>query len=176
MKHSDFYTEEIQFRSPDGTLSSPFSASFGRNDQGGRRFRIREVDVRFDEKYLIERSVPGGRIEEYEIVETRHSSGKPPIIPPSQIFEVEKIGSKTARQSATTININQADAVQIGDHNVQQIGEGLRSLIEAIDRTDVPEADKADARNRIEGLLTHPAVVAVVGGGAGELARQVFGG
>jgi hypothetical protein len=61
------------------------------------------------------------------------------------------------------INIHSANAIQIGDHNTQQIAIAIKSLIEKIESCDGSEAEKVEAKNLLQRFLEHPLVAAVVG-------------
>jgi hypothetical protein len=71
----------------------------------------------------------------------------------------------TRVQNIITVN-NPTGPVQIGNHNVA-VMNAISLLIERIDESAAPEAEKAEAKSRIKRMLEHPLVSAVVGAVAG---------
>jgi hypothetical protein len=61
---------------------------------------------------------------------------------------------------------NPTGPVQIGNHNVAVV-QAIDLLIEQVEKSSAPEADKAEAKSRIHRMLEHPLVSAVVGAVAG---------
>lgn len=74
-------------------------------------------------------------------------------------------------QQFVTVN-NPSAPVQVGGYNVAVV-HAIGQLIEQIEKSDAPEAEKAEAKSRIHRMLEHPLVAAVVGAIAGGIANAV---
>ena len=62
-----------------------------------------------------------------------------------------------------TINIHSPNAVQIGDHNTQEITIAIQSLIEKIESSNGSDPEKAKAKSLLQEFLKHPLVSTIVG-------------
>ncbi|MES2369057.1 MAG: RIP homotypic interaction motif-containing protein [Pseudomonadota bacterium] len=68
-----------------------------------------------------------------------------------------------AEQRTTTININNSQGIQIGDHNIQHIASSLSGLLEMIESSDSRAEDKEAAKGTLRKFLENPSVAAVLG-------------
>jgi hypothetical protein len=62
-----------------------------------------------------------------------------------------------------TINIHSAVAVNIGDQGTQQITAAIRVLLRQIESSTASTEEKEEAKNRLQSLLAHPLVAALIG-------------
>ena len=70
---------------------------------------------------------------------------------------------KEKNMTNQTINIHSPNAVQIGDHNTQQITIAIQSLIEKIESSDSSDPEKVEAKSLLQEFLKHPLVATIVG-------------
>ena len=63
-----------------------------------------------------------------------------------------------------SVTIHGSSNIQVGNNNTQDITITIGRLTEEIDRATAPEAEKAEAKSRLNSLLSHPLVSAIVGG------------
>jgi pantothenate kinase len=68
------------------------------------------------------------------------------------------------------VSISHSTDFQVGDNNLQNIQNTFRALEKAIDAQVASEEVKADAKSKLQAVLQHPLVVAVLGGAAGGIA------
>lgn len=131
------------------------------------------VDV--DDGDTVERELPKGKIETYAVLEAEFTKGLHSI-PDSWHLHVRKDGSLRPKGGRTTnIHIENVQAIQIGDHNLQQVTSVLQSLVAAIDNSDAVPEEKKEAKSRLAEFLKHPAVTAALGATAGALVKSLTG-
>jgi len=64
------------------------------------------------------------------------------------------------------VNISHSQGFQVGDHNVQHIVNAFSQLVQQMEAADAPAEQKADAKARLLGFLSHPLVNTALGAGA----------
>ena len=134
------------------------------------------ADVDADEGDIVERELPNNKVETYSILEANFTKGLHSI-PDSWILQVRKDASLRPSGGRTTnIHIANANAIQIGDYNVQQVSSVLQSLVTSIDDSEAPEEQKAEAKSKLIDFLKHPAVTATLGASAASLVKTILGG
>ena len=112
------------------------------------------------EAYQVPRAI-GGYETQYEYVKIS-SSGVRAV----EERHSDRVSLDFSRvQNFITVN-NPTGPVQIGNHNVAVV-QVIDFLIEQIEKSNAPEAEKAEAKSRIHRMLEHPLVSAVVGAVAG---------
>jgi len=169
---SSLLNDTITIRKVSGAVIGPYKCSV----QGGNSVHIMQGDVDVEEGDTVERQLPMGRIEEFEVLEAQYSSGLH-MIPPSWRLHVRKVGSrKPDGHKTTNIHIANANAIQIGDHNYQQISSAFQLLLQAIDESNATPEQKKEAKSKLAELLRHPAITASFGAAAGALVKSVLGG
>lgn len=62
-----------------------------------------------------------------------------------------------------TVNINNSQGFQVGDHNVQHIADCFVGLVKEIEASAVPDEEKTKAKRLIKNVLENPTVAAVLG-------------
>ena len=157
-------------RKADGTSSGPHKCAVT-----GNEISIMDSSVDVDDGDIAERVLPNSKLETYEILEAQFVTGLHSI-PDSWILHVNKTGSRRQRdRGATNIHIENANAIQIGDHNLQQVSSMLQSLVNAIDDSGASDTEKGEAKSRLAEFLKHPAVSATLGASAGALVKTLMG-
>lgn len=133
---------------------------------------VDDLDANTGDK--IARPTAPNKEETYEIVDVHYEV---PIHRtfPKYILDVKRQGTpeKPSWRGAPTINISNSQGIQIGDYNAQSVVNMLESLAAEIDKVDAPEDQKVEAKSRLQGLLSHPLVVGVLGSAAGGLAGEL---
>ena len=78
---------------------------------------------------------------------------------------------KSDSSGSVTFNIGKIEGqnIQVGNENVQNIEIGIKSLIEVVNNANIPDAEKATAKNKIKDLLENPTIAAALGGIASGL-------
>lgn len=116
------------------------------------------------------RILPSGKEELYTIIDMHYSAGLDEI-PPSWELKLTKDNSlvKPSQEKTTNITINNSHGIQIGDHNLQNITDGLDRLIKLIESSSCAESDKQEAKNLLSKFLSNPTVSAVIGGATSGL-------
>ena len=85
------------------------------------KFTVYDKSLDASEGDAIERLLPNGKLEGYEIVHVHFSQGLHEI-PPSFDLEVRKKGSLLQTHKPTTnISISNSQGFQVGDHNTQNL-------------------------------------------------------
>jgi hypothetical protein len=74
--------------------------------------------------------------------------------------------SPAPRQSSGNIQIGTLNAhgpAQIGNHNTQNIENVFISIVEQIEKSDAPEAEKQEIKSRLKAFLEHPLTGTLIG-------------
>ena len=74
--------------------------------------------------------------------------------------------SPASQQNSGNIHIgtlNANGATQIGNYNTQQIENVFTSIIEQIEKSNAPEAEKQEIKSRLKAFLEHPLAGTIVG-------------
>lgn len=157
--------EKIQIRHNSGQVSGPFKATFGKN-----KFTIFVADIDVTERDTVERSLPNGKIETYDITEVHYTPSFHDI-PAHVELTARKQGLPPIASGSrvTNISINNSQGFQVGDHNLQNIAHAFNQVIERIEKANVPEIQKIEAKSRLKAFLEHPLTSAIIGGVAGGI-------
>jgi len=158
-------SDEIYIVSRSGEETGPVKASV----QGDKVYVFDETLV-IEEGGKILRTLPNGKCESRTILQVDFHQA-PRQMRRGTHFKIitRKDSSLVDPPSKTTINITNSQGIQIGDGNVQNIVASLDTLAKAIESADVPEDQKADAKQKLKAFLSHPLTTAVLGSAAGKL-------
>ena len=171
MSLSQLLNDEIIIRKRDGSTTGPYKCSV----QGDEIF-IMQADVDVADGDSAERTLPNGKVESFAVLEAAFIRGLNSI-PDSWTLHVRKDGStRPDGHKTTNIHIANANAIQIGDHNRQQVSAVIQSLIHEIDRSDANLEQKKEAKSKLLEYLQHPAVTATLGATASALVKSILGG
>ncbi|NTZ07316.1 RIP homotypic interaction motif-containing protein [Burkholderia metallica] len=173
----DLLRDVVYFESPTQGRTGPYKANIG-GEAGKHSATIFDESLNVEVGTLLMRELPGARFEPYKILETNFRPGIGEI--PSHWTLVLQKGvslvETAAAKQAPTFNFHNAQGVQIGDHNVLSIQNGLADLVKQIDAAAVPNAEKVEAKGRLARLLESPAVSSVLGAAVSGLLSQLQGG
>ncbi|MCX5870145.1 MAG: hypothetical protein NTY00_05805 [Deltaproteobacteria bacterium] len=155
--------------SNDGTRTGPYKTAI--SSKNGFSASIFESKLDVEEGWKLFRPLPSGREESYKITEANYSPGLH-AIPPHWTLKLRKDGSlakENTASKATTININNSQGIQIGDHNVQHIANSLAGLVEEIESSASQQHEKEEAKGLLHTLLSNPTVAGILGGATSGL-------
>ena len=151
----------------DGRRVGPYSAVVDRNE-----ITVPNTKMDVEDGDLIEREMPNGRNEQYEVLEaTLHQH---PVLG-SWSLSVRKSTSKLPdpRDRAPRINVTNSAGVQIGDNNQQTIALAFEQLIRDIDNADANDHVRRDAKQKLKDFLAHPLVGSIMGSVASAIAAKL---
>jgi hypothetical protein len=66
-------------------------------------------------------------------------------------------------------HINNAQSIQIGDFNSQNVVNSFEALVKKIESSSASPVEKEEAKSLLSKFLTHPVVVSVLGAAAGSI-------
>lgn len=162
---SEFCTDTVYIRHQDERTTGPLKVSFGQN-----KFTIYDATIDVAEGDIIERPLPNGKAERYDVVHVQFSQTFHDI-PAHFELQVRKQGSLVQFQkpSVTNISISNSQGFQVGDHNTQSIVASFKDVIDRIERGAGTAEEKKEAKSRLKAFLEHPLTSAVIGGAVGGL-------
>lgn len=166
---SRLLNDEVYVENGAGERSGPYKTAIG--SKNGLSASIFEANLDVEEGWKLIRPLPNGKEEFYTVVEANYSPGLH-TIPPHWVLKLRKDSSLVQprrEQRTTTININNSQGIQIGDHNVQHIASSITGLVEMIESSAVAPAEKEEAKGLLRKFLSNPAVAAVLGGATSGL-------
>lgn len=164
---SSLCNEKIYIRHQDGRSTGPLKTLF---EDG--KFTVFDPDLDVLEGDLLERPLPNGKAEQYDIVHV-HFNPKYHGIPPSYHLQVRKKGSLVQDPKTSVMNTNitiaNSQGFQVGDHNTQNIVDSFKEVIKSIEVGPGTQEEKNEAKLRLKNFLEHPLLSAVVGGALSSL-------
>ena len=162
--------EEVRLQNANGDVSGPFRCVITAK---GIQIFAESLDVSEGDKAM--RALPNGRIETYRVLDVRFTN-RLELVPAFYFLTTEREGSLLPKpgSAGTNITISNSHGFQIGDHNVQNIVTSFELLIDAINKSPIPEA-KTEAKSRLKSLLEHPLVATALGEAVKGLIAQVSG-
>lgn len=170
MPFHQLMNDTVMIRKQDGSSNGPYKCSVQGTD-----IYIMDASVDGDDGDSVERELPNGKTETFAVLEAEFTKGLHSI-PDSWHLHVRKDGSLRPKGDRTTnIHIENAQAIQIGDYNLQQVSSVLQSLVTAIDDSDATTEQKQEAKSRLAEFLRHPAVTATIGASVGALIKSLTG-
>lgn len=161
---SSLQNDSIFIENTNGERTGPYKTNLSSKQGISATIFDKSLDV--EEGWKVIRVLPNEKEEFYTILETKYSPGLSSI-PPNWKLKLRKDSSLINRapiQKNTTININNSQGIQVGDHNVQNIEAGIKELIEQINASNVNESEKMEAKSVLKQLMDNPVVAGVLGG------------
>lgn len=152
--------DRIRVLGPGGMMRGQTNAYVGAD---GKVIAISQ-DWTIEDGDLIERELPGGKIERRDVIDA-HYQARVGGIAAHWTLQTSRQGSRikgdAGSQSTGTYVITNSTNVQIGNGNSQSILYGLNSLIDSIEASNLPETEKHEAKTLLSRALAHPVVSAV---------------
>ena len=163
---ADLTTDTVFIAKPDGERLGPYKSTLSANSC---TIFDKALDVDHGDKVI--RPLPNGKEEHYLVLradyrEDFHS------IPGGYDLKLQKEQQihKPSSSVVNNVSISHSAGFQIGDNNIQNIQNAFRTLERAINSQSATEESKADAKSKLQAILQHPLVIAVLGGAAGGIA------
>src|SRR3984893_13988756 len=152
--------EQIHIQHKDGRQTGPLRAVFAKN-----AFTVFDGSLDVTEGDCIDRPLPNGKAERYDIVEVNFTH-KFHELPAHVDMKVRKQVALVPFRKPNTVNISIRDShgFQVGDHNTQNIVNSFNELIQRIENSSAPDKAKREAKSRMKEFLEHPLTSAIVGG------------
>ena len=168
---SSLCNEEVHIKHADGRETGPCKTTFSNN-----KFTIFDETLDVSEGDVVDRPLPNGKAERYDVVEVNYQH-KFHSIPAHASLKVRKQGALVPFMPAKTVNIsiNNSQGVQVGDHNTQSITIALQELVQLIDSSDASLDEKTEVKSRLSKFLEHPLTTSIIGGVSGGLTGIVNG-
>jgi hypothetical protein len=162
---SELCNDTIYIRHGDGRATGPLQSAFSQNN-----FTIFDPTLDVSEGDIVERPLPNGKAERYDVVHVHYSQGVH-MIPPSYDLQVRKQGSLVQFQKprVTNISISHSQGFQVGDNNTQNIVDSFKQILERIEQSDGTPEEKKEAKSRLSAFLEHPLTSAILGPAVGGL-------
>jgi hypothetical protein len=163
---AELCNDTIYIRHQDDRTTGPLKVAFSKD-----KFTVFDPSLDVTEGDIVERPLPNGKAERYDIIHVHFSQGMMDAIPPSYDLQVSKQGSLVPFQKpgVTNISISNSQGFQVGDHNTQNIVDSFKEMIQRIDNGSGTPEEKKEAKSRLRTFLEHPLTAAVVGAAAGGL-------
>lgn len=156
--------EEARVEKPNGDVIGPYKALFA-----GNTIIIDNPKADVEEGDTILRLLPNGKDERSYVTEaTFYSTGSGRTGPHYQI-KFKKGGVPVEHKPVQNFHINNAQSIQIGDFNSQNIVNSFEALVNKIESSSATPEEKEEAKSLLEKFLSHPAVVSVLGAAAGAI-------
>ena len=150
-----------------GDRTGPYKTAI--SNKGSATIFDGTIDVEEGNKLL--RPLPNGKEEVFTILEANYSPGLHSI-PAHYSLKIRKDSSllhKPSMPKSTTINISNSQGIQVGDHNIQNISNGLSELIQQIESSDTSPEMKTEAKGKIRELINNPTIASILGGATAGL-------
>ncbi|MBK5439098.1 hypothetical protein JFV30_20565 [Pseudomonas sp. TH32] len=163
---ASMHQDNVTIVKPDGRRLGPYKTNVG--SKGATIFEV-VLDVDVDD--LLERVLPGNKVELYTITDAHYSQGSIGIGPHWSLKLRKGPVKNTDPVKQTTININNSTGFQVGDHNTLHIEQGVSELIKRIEQSGRPEAEIKEAKKGVAEMLKHPLVTSILGSAVGGLVK-----
>ena len=161
---SSFPQEDARVEKDDSSVLGPYKAIFA-----GATIVITDENADVEEGDVILRALPNGKDERSIVTEAKFFEKMQSIGAHYQIKYTKTGTSKMQKPSAQNITINNAQSVQVGDNNTQNIVNAFEALKEQIESSDSTPEQKEEAKLLLSKLASHPLVVSILGAATGGL-------
>lgn len=161
----DLSNADVFVRKADGSQAGPY-----RGTLSAKSLIVKNSQFDAEEGDLIVRILPNGREEQY-LVRTAQFYTAFGGIPPNWQLEIEKTTAipRKSNSNSTTVNIQHSNGIQVGDHNMMNFESAINEIVQRIEASDRPEAEKIEAKSRLKAFLSHPLVSSIAGGIVGSV-------
>jgi hypothetical protein len=156
--------EDARVEKPNGDVIGPYRASFA-----GNLIIIDDEKADIEEGDTILRLLPNGKDERnYVISATFYSQGIGNFGPHYQI-KFKKGGAPMEHKPIQNFHINNAQSIQIGDFNIQNVVSSFDALVKKIESSTASPKEKEEAKSLLNKFLSHPLVGSILGAAAGSV-------
>ncbi len=163
LKH--FPQDDAQIEKSNGTVTGLYVAQFS-----GDTILFWDTQVDIQAGDVITRKLPNGKEERSLVTDVTFFKQMHKAMPAHyQIKFTKEDVLKMQQKTSPNVTIHNAGAVQIGDHNTQNIVNAIQDLQNKIDTAAATPEQKAEAKSLLSQFLSHPVTVAILGGLSGGL-------
>ena len=165
-----FCNDTITILKKDGTLIGPLKTAFCEGV-----FTVFDKTLDVSEGDTVERNLPNGKVERYNVVEADFTKGMGGI-PDHYKLTVNKEGlNKPDHKPAVTnhFTFTNSQGIQVGNDNTINMQNFFSEIIEQIEKSSGSPEEKKEAKSRLRAFLEHPLTAAVFGGVVSGLAGQL---
>lgn len=156
--------EDARVEKQSGDVVGPYKALFA-----GNTIIIDDPRADIEEGDTILRLLPNGKDERSYVTEaTFYNMGVGGIGPHFQI-KYKKGGAPVEHKPVQNFHINNAQSIQIGDFNTQNVVNSFESLVKKIESSTATQNEKEEAKSLLSKFLSHPLVVSLLGAAAGAI-------
>lgn len=156
--------EDARVEKPNGDVLGPYKAMFA-----GNTIIIDDPKADIEEGDSILRLLPNGKDERSYVTEaTFYNMGVGRIGPHCQI-KFKKGGTPVGHKPVQNFHISNAQSIQIGDFNTQNVVNSFEALVKKIECSSASPEEKEEAKSLLSKFLSHPVVVSVLGAAAGAV-------
>lgn len=156
--------EDARVEKPNGDVFGPYKAMFA-----GNTIFIDDPKADVEEGDSILRLLPNGKDERSYVTEaTFYNMGVGRMGPHYQI-KFKKGGAPVEHKPVQNFHINNAQSIQIGDFNTQNVVNSFDALVKKIESSSASPEEKEEAKSLLSKFLAHPVVVSVLGAAAGAI-------
>tara|TARA_R110002033_G_scaffold143340_1_gene181507 strand:- start:310 stop:798 length:489 start_codon:yes stop_codon:yes gene_type:complete len=158
--------EEARVEKPNGDILGPYSAMFA-----GKIIIIDDQKADVEEGDSILRLLPNGKDERNYVTEATFYSMSIGRMGPHYQIKFKKGGAPVEHKPVQNFHINNAQSIQIGDFNTQNVVNSFEALVKKIESSSASPDEKAEAKSLLSKFLTHPVVVSVLGAAVGAVIK-----
>ena len=156
--------EDARVEKPNGDVLGPYKAMFA-----GSSIIIDDPKADVEEGDSILRLLPNGKDERSFVTEATFYNTGVGIMGPHYQIKFKKGGAPVDYKPVQNIHVNNAQSIQIGDFNTQNVVNSFEALVKKIDSSSASPKEKEEAKSLLSKFLTHPVVVSVLGEAAGAI-------
>jgi hypothetical protein len=159
--------EDARIEKNNGEIVGPYSASFA-----GSTIFINDPKADVEEGDTVLRLLPNGKEERsYVTSATFYGTGIGGRGPHFQI-KFRKGAASVDHGPRQNFHINNAQSVQIGDFNTQNVVTSFEALLAQIESSPASLEEKVEAKSKLKSFLSHPLVVSIMGSAAGAIIKN----
>lgn len=156
--------EDARVEKKNGDVCGPYKALFA-----GNTIIIDDPKADIEEGDTILRLLPNGKDERsYVTAATFYNMGVGGIGPHFQI-KYKKGGAPVEHKPVQNFHINNAQSIQIGDFNTQNVVNSFEALVKKIESSTATPEEKEEAKSLLSKFLSHPLVASLLGAAAGAI-------
>lgn len=150
--------EDARVLKPNGEVLGPYKALFT-----GSTIIIDDRTADIQEGDVVLRLLPSGKDERSVVTQATFYSR--PIAGVGEHYQLKfRKGEEVPKKpEAQSIHIHNAQSVQVGDHNTQNVVNMFQALAEKIENSNASPAEKGEAKSRLRAFLENPLVNTLIG-------------
>ena len=156
--------EDARIEKRNGDVTGPYQALFA-----GKTIIIDDPKADIEEGDTILRLLPNGKDERSYVTEATFYNMAVGGIGPHFQIKFKKGGAPVEHKPVQNFHINNAQSIQIGDFNTQNVVNSFEALVKKIESSTATPEEKEKAKSLLSDFLAHPLVVSLLGAAAGAI-------